>query len=338
MNGVNSNIIQYNSNNDKNVWGCISTYLDRKEQNSINTRRSYEHTYRAFFKTMRNKELEDLVESDLIFTKPQIERYQVDLRKTLKASSVNNKISALKKCYMKLKDYGFNVESSWFELERYPEYDKSPYDPMTHEEVVKSIALVSNTRKGYEKGLMIRVAYATAFRKESILNLTFDDIVNIDSQWFIKCLGKGKKWDYKKLSSDLYDELIMHKSNVNRSKIFTLTDKTVQKMLDYIKENIDFGDRYITFHSLKKSSIEEVATITDGDIKAMQAQGNHSSTLTLMDNYASKKRREDLVVVDINYHVPVEKFDDLTKEELLNIIKNSDRSTQMKLLHEGKLI
>lgn len=338
MDNISNKVVQYNNNNDKNVWGCISTFLDRKEQNSINTRRSYEHTYRAFFKTMRNKELEDLVESDLIFTKPQIERYQVDLRKKLKASSVNNKISALKKCYMKLKDYGFDVEPNWFDLDRYAEFDKEPYDPMTHEEVVKTIALVSKTRKGYEKALMIRVAYATAFRKESILDLTFNDIVNIKDQWYIKCLGKGKKWDYKKLSDDLFNELMKHKKKVNREKIFTLTDRTVQKMLKYIKENIDFGDRYITFHSLKKSSIEEVAVITNNDIKAMQAQGNHSSSLTMMDNYMSDKRMEDLVVVDINYHVPVEKFDELSREELLRIIKNTDRTTQMKLLHQGRLI
>src|SRR5690606_19503033 len=101
---------------------------------------------RDFFKTMRNKELENLVEADLIFTKPQIETYQVNLKNKYKSATVNLKIKALKKCYTKLEDYGFDVRSSWFVLENYNEHDKEPSDPMTHDEVIQVINLVSKTR------------------------------------------------------------------------------------------------------------------------------------------------------------------------------------------------
>lgn len=332
--GLANNIVQFNTQEDKNVWGCIKTFLERIEQNSENTRTTYEYAIRDFFRTMRNKELEDLVEADLVFTKPQIETYQVGLRNKFKASTVNNRISAMKKCYIKLEDYGFDVKSSWFSLERYEQYDKESYDPMTHEEIIQAINLVSKTRKGFEKSLMIRVAYSTAFRKDSIQKLKWTDIVNMDGTWFMKTLGKGNKWDYKKISNDLYEELMKQKEAVGGEKIFELTDKTINKMIRFIRDNIDFGDRKITFHSLKKSSINEVALITNYDLKAMQQQGNHASVSTTLNDYMAKKSLEDLVIVDINYKVPVEKFDELSKDELLNLIKGADRNIQIKLLQQ----
>lgn len=333
-----SNVIQFNTKEDKNVWTCIKTFLDRIEQNSKNTRITYERAIRHFFLTMRNKELEDLVEDDLIFSKSQIETYQVNLKRNFKSATVNNKISALKKCYEKLEDYEFNVKSSWFNLERYNEYDKESYDAMAHHEIIEAINLVSKTREGHQKSLLLRLAYATAFRKESLLNLEWKDIINKDGIWFVKTLGKGNKWDYKKISNDLYDELMKHKSKSSKDKIFTLTHKTVNKMMNYIRENMDFGERNITFHSLKKSSIQEVALLTNYDLKAMQAQGNHSSVTTTLNDYMANKTLDDLIVIDVNYHVPLEKFEEMSREELINLIKNPDRSTQIKLLNSANLL
>lgn len=334
MLAMQDNIVQFNTQDDKNVWNCINTFLNRIEQNSINTRKTYEKAIRDFFRTMRNKELENLVESDLIFTKPQIESYQTNMRNNYKSGTVNSRISALKKCYSKLEDYGFEVKPSWFDLERYTEHDKEAYDAMTHEEVIQAINLVSTTRAGIQKALLIRLAYATAFRKESLMSLEWKDIINRDGVWFVKALGKGQKWDYKKISDDLHSELMKLKDTVDRDKIFTLTKKTLTRMMKYIRENMDFGERRITFHSFKKSSIREVALLTNWDLKAMQRQGNHSNVTTTLNDYIGEKSLDDLVIVDTNYHVPLEKFDDLSKEELLDIIKKADRNIQIKLLQQ----
>lgn len=334
--GANEKVIQFNIKDDKNVWACLNTFLNRIEQNSMNTRKTYERAIREFFKVMRNKKVENLVESDLIFSKPQIETYQTNIKNKYKASTVNNKISALKKCYIKLEDYGFNVKPSWFDLDRYSEHDKTPSDALAHQEVIDVINLVSKTRKGFEKALLIRVAYSTAFRKTAISNLKWTDIIKREDQWFLKALDKGNKWDYKKISDDLYDELMKQKELVGGEKIFELTNKTINKMMSHIRDNIDFGERNITFHSFKKSSIKEVALLTNWDIKAMQRQGNHADATTMLNFYMEEKALDDLVIVDTNYHVPLEKFDDLSKEELLNLIKNADRNVQVKLLQDIK--
>lgn len=337
------NVVQFNHpEGNKNVWWCISTFLDRIEQDSPNTRKTYETAIRDFFKTMRGKRLEDLVEKDLIFTKAQIEAYQVNLRKHYKAATVNNRMAALKKCYNKLEnDYGFPVKATWFDLERYKEHDKESYDALTHEEVIKIINLVSVTRQGDQKALLIRLAYATAFRKSSLLNLRWNDIFQRNGFWYVRTLGKGNEWDYKKISDDLYHELMKLKNkrgDADDDKIFTLTKKTVDRMMNYIRENMDFGTRNITFHSFKKSSIKEVALLTNYDIKAMQRQGNHKNVTTTLNDYMAEKDLDELVIVDINYRVPVEEFDKLTHEELLNLVKSADRTTQIKLLQKlGKI-
>lgn len=328
------NVVQLNGRENRNPYATIHTFLTRKGQDSENTRDTYRRHIRDFFSTMRNKEIEELVESDLIFTKNQIKTYQVALKEQYKGSTVNNTISALKECYDQLQDDGFEVDASWFKLERYDEHDSETWGALTHEEVIQIINLVSETRKGREKALLVRLAYATAFRKESILSLKFSDIVDINGIWFIKTLGKGNKWSHKKLSDDLYEEIMDFKEEVGREKIFTLTHKTVNKMMNYIRDNMDFGDRRIVFHSFKKASIEEVNVISGGDLKAMQAHGDHANGTTTVNNYLAKKKLEDLVAVDVNNHVPVEKFEELSKEELVDLLKKTDRNTQIKLLRE----
>lgn len=327
-------VIQLNQHNeDKNVFGTIHTFLLRKGQDSENTKDSYERSIRDFFRTMRNKELEELVDKDLIFSKKQIESYQVALREQYKSKTVNSALSAIRECYKRLEEDGFDVDIKWFNVERYDEHDSEKYGTLTFEEVVAIIDFVSKTRKGEEKALLIRLAYATAFRKDSLLEMKWNQIVKINEIWYAKVLGKGNKWSHKKLSTDLYNELMRFKGDAkDDEKIFKLTDKTIKLMMKKIREKFDFGDRHIVFHSFKKASINEVNIITNGDIKAMQAHGDHSNAQTMLNYYMADKALEELVEVDINRHIPVEKFEEMSHEELLMLVKGMDRATQIRLL------
>lgn len=335
-----SNVVQFNSPTDKNVLTCIDTFLKRASQNSDNTKVVYEKAIRDFFMVMRNKKIEDLVEKDLIFTKEQVEYYQVNLKESgYSSSTVNTRMSALKKCYTKLEDYGFDVQAKWFNVERYNDSDKVSYSSMSKEEVIECIRLVTKTREGNQKSLLIRLAFATAFRKESLLNLKWSDFSQVEDVWIVKTLGKGQKWDYKKISNELYSDLLKRKNKTNTNnngKVFTLTKKTVDKMMNYIRENIDFGDRSIVFHSFKKSSVNEVALITNNDLKAMQRQGNHSSVTTTLNDYMDNKKLEDLVIIDTSENHDINELNDLSKEELISLIKSCDRVVQIRLLQNMK--
>lgn len=330
------NVVQLNTKKEnKNVYATIHTYLTRKGQDSVNTQKTYERAIRDFFRTMRNKEIEDLVEADLIFAKDQIESYQVALKEQYKGSTVNNSLTAVRECYERLEDNGFDVSRSWFNLERYDEHDTVSYDTLTHNEVVQAIDLVSQTRKGSEKALLLRLAYATAFRRETLLTMRWNQIVEIDDMWYVKVMGKGNKWSHKKLSDDLYKSLMEFKEKSKKEKVFELTKTTVNRMMKYIRENMHFGERRIVFHSFKKASINEVNIISGGDIKAMQQHGDHANAGTTLNTYLAKKNLEELVTVDINTVIPVEHFDVMSREELLALVKGVDRNTIIKLLKKA---
>lgn len=332
-----TNVIQLNPVDDKNVWNCLSTFLTRTGQNSKNTRLAYERAIRDFFLKMRNKDIEHLVENDLIFTKAQVETYQVGMREKFKSTTVNMKMSALKRTYSKLQDYGFDVQPSWFDVDRYSEHDKEGYDPMTLEEVQESIELLSKTRKGEEKSLFIEMAFVTAFRKESIRSMTFDNIYNRDGDWVVEVIDKGNKTSSSKITQDFYDRLLDFKKREEKNsgdRIFILTNKTIGRMIEHIRKNIDFGQRSIVFHSLKKASIEEVALRTGNDLKAMQAQGHHASIQTTLDHYMSNKTIDDMTAVDMHYEPPIEEFSNMSKDELVEMLNKAPRDIQIKLLKQ----
>lgn len=334
------NVVQLNNNKteDKNVAGSLFTYLSRLEQDSPKTKMTYEHHIKDFFKTMRNKELEDLTEEDLIFTRKQVESYQVALKNIHKGTTVNNALTAVKKFYERLSEDGFDVNLSWFNLTRYDESDKESWDTLSHEEVIEAIRLVSVTRKGREKALFLRVAYATAFRKESLQSLRWTDFPIIDGVRYAKVLGKGNKWSHKKISKDLYEELMDFKAESGNEKVFELTNLTITRMIKYINENMDFSDRRIVFHSFKKASVNEVNRLSGGDLKLVQLHADHSDGSTTMNDYLAKKKLEDLITVDINTQLPLEKLEKLTHDELLSLVLGMDRSTIIKILQKGGMM
>lgn len=316
-----------------NIYGSLSTYFNRLSQESKNTATTYRKAVEDFFITTRNKSLQEVTEADLDYSMREVEEYQTELRRKFKASTVNTKMTAIKKTISKLEGHGVNVNSKVFEVTRYTEHDTESYDAMTTEEVLKAIELVKTTRKGIEKSLFLSVAFATAFRKESIQNLKWSDLHYKNDYWTIKTLGKGNKWDEKKISGKLHNELMEYKETVDYGdKIFQLSRKTIDGMMNLIRSSIDFGDRNIVFHSLKKSSIEEVGIMTNYDLKAMQAQGNHSNVSTTLNSYLSARKIEDMVVVDPSEKIDISKLNNLSKEELINLIVKADRLTQVKLI------
>ena len=337
-----ANVIQLNVEDDKNVWGCLDTFLTRVGQNSKNTRNTYERAIRDFFMDMRGKKIENLVERDLIFTKNQVESYQVKLKEKFKGTTVNTKMSALKKTYMKFEDYGFDVRATWFDVDRYSEHEKESYDSMTFDEVMEAIELIKETRKGEEKALFIEMAFVTAFRKESLKTISMNSIYKYnDGEYVVEVIDKGNRKSKNKISKDLYERLYSFAKSEEKEldeSIFVLTNKTIRGMMDHIRENIDFGKRRIVFHSLKKASIEEVALQTGYDLKAMQAQGHHASVQTTLDHYMAKKTVDDMQAVDMYSEAPVEEFELMSKEELVEMLNNAPRDIQIKLLRqEGKM-
>lgn len=316
-----------------NVFKAITSFLESIGVESDNTRITYESAIRDFFMKTRNKKIEYLNVHDLEFNYLEVETYRNSLLNQYKNATINTKMTAVKKMYDKLTKYGIEVNATAFDIRKLKEHDTESYGTMTVEEVNKAIEVVSSTRNGYEKALLIELAFATALRKTVLLELEWDSIYIQNDMYIVKTLGKGNKWSFKRIEKELYDKLMDYKAEVKRKKVFALSSSAVQRMMNLITSKIDFGNRNITFHSFKKASIEEIGLLTNYDLKAMQRHGDHSDISTTLNVYVAQKEIEDMVTVskdvkELDFSV----LEHLTKEELIDIIKSSDRVTQVKLL------
>lgn len=333
MSVVEANVLSIVPQPDYEVYNAIQSFLESAGVESNNTKTTYETAIKDFFKATRSKSLYELSRNDLKFTYMDVEKYRNGLIGTLKNASINIKMIAIKKLFDKLVKYEIVSDSKPFEMHKLKEYDVKSYDSMSIEEVRKCVDVVEASKNGFEKGLLIRLAFATGFRKHALMTLKFSNITTLDGQPIIKVLDKGNKWSTKKLDDELYEEITTYKESVSRDNIFSLSNTTVQRMMNLINEKIDFGDRYITFHSFKKASIEEVAVQTNYDIKAMQYQGNHSDVTTTLNVYLSKKKMDDMPIVSLNNSKPdLSSLKDLTKDDLYDIIVKLDRQTQIQVL------
>ena len=240
---------------------------------------------------------------------------------------------AIKKLFDKLVKYEMVQDSKPFEMHKLKEHDIKSYDSMSIEEVRKCIDVVEDSKNGFEKGLLIRLAFVTGFRKHALMTLKFANITTLNGQNVIRVLDKGNKWSTKKLDDELYEEIMQYKEIVNRDNIFNLSNTTVQRMMKLINNKVDFGDRYITFHSFKKASIEEVAIQTNYDIKAMQYQGNHADVTTTLNVYLAKKTMDNMPTISLTNNEPdLSSLKDLTKDDLYDIISKLDRQTQIQVI------
>lgn len=321
------------SDYQNNVYKAICSFLDSVGVESVNTKTTYETAIRDFFRNTRNKEIEFLTEDDLNFTYYEVEIYRNSLVENYKNSTINTKMVAVKRMFDKFARYEINVNTSAFDLQKLREYDTESYDMMTVEEVNRCMDIILPTRNGYAKSLLIKVAFSTALRKTVLLNLKWDNIIVNGDNYLIKTLGKGNKWSLKKIDKDLYTELMEYKAEVGGEKVFNFSASTVQRMMDKINSEIDFGDRNITFHSFKKASIEEMGVQTNYDVKAMQRHGDHSDASTTMNIYLAQKNIENMPTISTDIkEVDLSPLNRLTKDELIDILSKVDREVQIKIL------
>lgn len=313
------------------IYHNILDYLEEHMSISKNTKITYETTYKHFFNYMKNKELNELTIEDLQFKKSDIMHYKNHLIKTYSNTSVNQKISHLKALYLYLKSIDYEVNPNIFDLRRLPEYDAKKRGTLHWEEVDQMTRLVKKQRKGLEKSLLIELAAKTSIRLDALLNLTWNNFEKMNGVYAIRTVDKGKE-NIKAIYPEHYERLSKIKKSYT-NKVFSLTHKTVHKMMKQLVEEMDISDRRnITFHSLKKCGIEEAHILSNGDIKQMAQQGNNSEHIVLKNYAELENDPSKLICLQIGKDIDLEPLKQLTKEELISIIEESDRATQIKLL------
>lgn len=336
---------------ESEVYNFIKCFLEKKALNSPMTASDYESDIRQFFLVVKGKHLEMLTVDDLKLTVKVVEDYQVklatnktkDLRinkgETYSPNSIARKISAVKKLYNKLEANEYPVKEAWFKVDKIKGETKS-YGVLEWSQVQQMMELVKDEIKGDVKSALLETAVVTCFRQNSLLNLTWDNLHKYDGVWVLcaedDAIGKGMKVSKKPINDDLYKKLMDLKKKYGGEKIFPITKKTVVIMMQNLREKLDL-DEDITFHSLKKCGINEAYELSGGDIMAVAEQGDHESFGTTMKHYMQKKKKfSNMIGLKIGQEVDIAPIEELTHEQLLDLVKKSSRSLHIELLNNLK--
>lgn len=319
----------------KMIFKSINTFLSAKKLNSVNTKSNYERNIRQFFQHTRRKGIDQLNLSDLIFTLDDIQEYQVTLSKKYKNKTVNNKMYAIRSLYKYLDGNDYNVKLSWFNVENLKDYDSEGYEVINWGTVESMIEMVKTHKNGLEKALFIELGAKTSFRLETLLTLKWTNF-HTDSLGtrYVKVLGKGKEWDKKPIQEELYDRLLELKVDGSEKVFQHLNNRqAASRMMTKLCKELGLDSKKVKFHSMKKAGMHEVNLITGGNIKAIQQQGNHKSELTPLKFYTKvNENLSEMPCLQIGQQINTAPLEELSKEELLNLITNSGREVQIKLL------
>lgn len=172
------------------------------------------------------------------------------------------------------------------------------YGSLTRQEVSELIKIA-----GEPFGLLYEMAARTGIRKEALLNLRIDDIVEYNGIW---CLNV--EWDKTKgdiveaITNEMYYKALEYsKWDVNyngkkiedcdKGKLFVMSQATVNNTLkrDLVKIGVSIEDqksRKLCFHSLKKSCVNMASEYSNGNIEIMKNKAHHVDVNLTLNTYA----------------------------------------------------
>lgn len=306
------------------------------------TAAEYERDIRRFFQVMLNKTTNQLTIEDLDIVKSDVLRFQTFLVDNgYKSATVNRNINTMRSLYSFFQDnpkkYRYKDEhneftqitTSPFNVDDVVLNDAKTYGMFTHEEMKQMIELAKELPNGIRKSMAIEFASKTAFRIESVCSITKKDFTKEGNVWVAHTIDKKKPHD-KPIEEEFYNRLMQDVED----KVFDFSTKTLERVIKELTEKMELDpDRNLTFHSIKKYSMGEVYYITKGDPLAVAKHGNHSSFETSMKYYLLfANQHENNPALLIGKELDLTPLEQMSKEELLELISKSSRSVQYELL------
>lgn len=317
----------------------IKAFLSEFE--SQRTQKNYESSIRTFFLWYRNKDLKDLSREDILLRNADVLKFRqflLDHPADYSNVTINNVIAAIQSLYKFLEKNEYRVKAAVTKIRNLADDSKRSGFFHTFEiEQIPSILLP--TKKGIEKVALVKMAYTTSFRKNSLLNLTWDDITPSESPdvYRVSTIGKGLKKHAVDIPKELYEELLLIKDldyyqKYTDNKIFHLSTKTIQCMMDYIIEKLNIEvSRNIVFHSFRNYAS------MFGTLEEKRRHYNHSN-INITDKYYGRdaKNRSSDIGLRIAENIQDSIFDGLTKEELIAIIIKQSEEAIFQMKRDAK--
>ena len=334
-----------------NVYRYIQSFIKSKKRKSENTAIEYENDIRLFFSVVKNKNIEKLKPEDLSIKLADLEDYQNFLYeeyrnskgKKYKNNTINRKINSIRSLYSYLKANEFDVNTEIFkQVDELPD-DTKHIGYLSHDEVwILADLALTEKHKPKEKRVLILFAASTSIRKDAILKLRFRHIVpSVDDKdkYIIDppdIFDKGERI-YKHIHKVLYDMIMeLKEDRPDDDFIFTLSPSAIDYMMKNLCKKAGIPEhRRITFHSLKKAGVIFAHELS-GDLFTAQSQGGHKTPVTTSKYYLEKKANVAGMAMfeDISDNI----FDELTRDELLQLVKGVKNGLLFALKREAKKI
>ncbi|MFE6075756.1 tyrosine-type recombinase/integrase [Paenibacillus sp. NPDC057886] len=313
-----------------------------RKYNSIHTQKNYERSLRNFFMWFIGKEIEVVQKDDLKIRNADMIGFQNYLKEhpvEYSNTTINNILAAVQSFYEFLEINEYEVNSIVTKVKVLPD-DSERCGALYYDEAEKMVSILRLDKvKGLEKAVFVRLAYTTSFRKSTLLSIKYSDIKLDDNRgyYYINVVGKGGKKHVVPISKNLYEELLSIKElnyykRYNDNKIFHLSTKTIQKMIDSLKEKMSIdSERNIKFHSLRN------VAAGFGTLEEAKKHLNHSNIATTETYY--RHINEDLsnsISLRMEEKIDDSIFEKLTKNELIELVLNQSYGTLTQIKKEAK--
>jgi integrase len=333
MEAVANNVVGFTSHT---IEESINVFLDKLALKSGNTKSSYYKSICRFFMWHRGKELNQLSITDLQISNEKMIKYQLYLKNDLKYSnaSVNLFTSAVMSLYEFLsRDRRYEVRYEDVKVDTLSN-ESEKYGELSVHEAEKMAQLAAKQRKGIEKSALIRMAYTTSFRKETLFTLTWSDIKFSpkDQCYLVTGVGKGNKKHTRPITIDLYNELLKLKeqSYYDKNKdnrIFHLSDKGLSDMMTFLRNEMEIdAERNVVFHSLRNVAAGYISE-TGGTLEEIRDQLNHSGYSALGRYMHKDKNYNNMAGLKMNEKIDYSLFENMSKEQLLELIFKQSEGT-----------
>lgn len=327
-----------------NVGMVIDIGLKQNKMNSKNTYQSYKSTIDDFcqfvFKCSHNQLTPQQISSiNAIFTNEYINYLK---SKGNANRTINQKISALKQMAIWLRKSGYDIDPFVFEpYAKIKSNTDNGYEAFEESEVYKMIDKAKEYKNGEIKSLLIRLAFDTAIRKNALLNLKRENFIKKDGKCFIWVFDKGNKKDIKPINEKLFDYILGLMGKFPKALLFKsagdkrlpIADRTVDRLIDNLKRDLNIKNDNKKFHSIKKASVNRIARLSNNDFSLMKRHANHSNIETTIKYYYKSDKEDEM------YYGIVQEYDspDLTiikmatRREIIDAIENASSRVQFEI-------
>lgn len=321
-----ANIRDYRDNGI-NVKELIEMYLNSK--NDEKTVRNYSTHVRDFFKLTKGKDIEELIEKDLEIRHADFDKFISSLKEEGKSNStINAKLTAIRGLFKFLssrkKDIGFTVEINtdiFKDMQKVKTLDNYHGDLEYDEVFLLSDLAKQEEKQPLLKSLFILFSLRTAFRKDEVLSVRWDDFILMpNGTYFLEVEGKYGAKHRRNITPEFHKEL--ENAKEDETYVFPIDPTELQRTKDRLCELANIPKkRKIVLHSIRGAAITRHYEIHK-DIVATKEYANHKSVETTL-HYIKKRNYGYDDIVTMTETIENNDLSTLSHEELLNLIKNN---------------